>query len=91
MVVSLRPERLKRYKDVAMLLIKYGRSDLISAAGLEGSVLPDEIGDDKSGVGSRAGPLHLFRTGYRARWRNFRARGEIWRSGIQGNTADHRG
>lgn len=43
MVVSLKPERLKRYKDVAMLLIKYGRSDLISAAGLEGSILPDEI------------------------------------------------
>jgi predicted unusual protein kinase regulating ubiquinone biosynthesis (AarF/ABC1/UbiB family) len=43
MVVSLKPERLRRYKDVAMLLIKYGRSDLISAAGLEGSVLPDEI------------------------------------------------
>src|SRR5437763_15351098 len=43
MVVSLKPERLKRYKDVAMLLIKYGRSALIRAAGLEGSVLPDEI------------------------------------------------
>ena len=43
MVVSLKPERLKRYKDVAMLLIKYGRSDLISVAGLEGSILPDEI------------------------------------------------
>ena len=43
MAVSLKPERLKRYKDVAMLLIKYGRSDLISVAGLEGSVLPDEI------------------------------------------------
>lgn len=43
MVVSLKPERLKRYKDVAMLLIKYGRSDLINVAGLEGSVLPDEI------------------------------------------------
>ena len=43
MVVSLKPERLKRYKDVAMLLIKYGRSDLISVAGLEGSVVPDEI------------------------------------------------
>ncbi len=43
MVVSLKPERLKRYKDVAMLLIKYGRSDLISPAGLEGSVLPDEM------------------------------------------------
>src|SRR5678809_1546316 len=43
MVVSFKPERLKRYKDVAKLLIKYGRSDLISAAGLENSVLPDEI------------------------------------------------
>jgi ubiquinone biosynthesis protein len=43
MVVSLKPERLKRYKDVAMLLIKYGRSDLVHVAGLEGSVLPDEI------------------------------------------------
>lgn len=46
MVVSLKPERLKRYKDVAMLLIKYGRSDLISAAGLEDSVLPDEIAEE---------------------------------------------
>jgi len=36
MGVSLKPERLKRYKDVAMLLIKYGRSDLVQAAGLEG-------------------------------------------------------
>ena len=36
MGVSLKPERLKRYKDVAMLLIKYGRSDLVQEAGLEG-------------------------------------------------------
>jgi ubiquinone biosynthesis protein len=43
MVVSLKPERLKRYKDVAMLLIKYGRADLLSPAGLENSVLPEEI------------------------------------------------
>jgi ubiquinone biosynthesis protein len=35
MGVSLKPERLKRYKDVAMLLIKYGRSDLVSQEGLE--------------------------------------------------------
>ena len=47
MVVTFKPERLKRYKDVAMLLIKYGRSDLISAAGLENSVLPDEIAEEK--------------------------------------------
>lgn len=51
MVVSLKPERLKRYKDVALLLIKYGRSDLISAAGLENSVLPDEIAEE---AGARA-------------------------------------
>src|SRR4030095_14630502 len=41
MGVSLKPERLKRYKDIAMLLIKYGRSDLISEAGLEGLDLED--------------------------------------------------
>lgn len=43
MGISLKPDRLKRYKDVAMLLIKYGRSDLISQAGLEESVLPEEM------------------------------------------------
>ena len=43
MALLLKPERLKRYKDVAMLLIKYGRSDLISKAGLEESVLPGEL------------------------------------------------
>jgi len=41
--ISLKAERLKRYKDVALLLIKYGRSDLISQAGLEDSVLPEEM------------------------------------------------
>ena len=43
MALLLKPDRLKRYKDVAMLLIKYGRSDLISKAGLEDSVLPEEL------------------------------------------------
>ncbi len=37
-MVSLKPERLKRYKDVAMLLVKYGRSDLVKQAGLEDSL-----------------------------------------------------
>ena len=57
MVVSLKPERLKRYKDVAMLLIKYGRSDLLTPAGLENSVLPEEIaeetGNGEPGTGNR--------------------------------------
>jgi predicted unusual protein kinase regulating ubiquinone biosynthesis (AarF/ABC1/UbiB family) len=50
MVVSLKPERLKRYKDVATLLIKYGRSDLVRQAGLESSVLPDEMAAESSGA-----------------------------------------
>src|SRR5437773_110669 len=50
MVVSLKPERLKRYKDVAMLLIKYGRSDLISQAGLEGSIGASEIAKETVGA-----------------------------------------
>src|SRR5215831_8217515 len=34
MVLSLKPERLKRYKDVVALLIKYGRSDLVEHSGI---------------------------------------------------------
>jgi len=33
--ISLHPERLKRYTDIARLLFKYGRSDLVARAGLE--------------------------------------------------------
>ncbi len=32
MTLSLKPERLKRYKDVVALFVKYGRSDLVSNA-----------------------------------------------------------
>jgi len=41
-MVSLKPERLKRYKDVALLLVKYGRSDLVKQAGLEDHLDLDE-------------------------------------------------
>lgn len=41
-MVSLKTERLKRYKDVTMLLVKYGRSDLVKQAGLEDSLEADE-------------------------------------------------
>lgn len=41
-MVSLKTERLKRYKDVTMLLVKYGRSDLVKQAGLEDSLELDE-------------------------------------------------
>ena len=41
-MVSLKTEHLKRYKDVAMLLAKYGRSDLVKQSGLEESLELDE-------------------------------------------------
>lgn len=34
-MLSLKTERLKRYKDIALLLNKYGRSDLVKQAGLD--------------------------------------------------------
>ena len=41
-MVSLKPERLKRYKDITMLMVKYGRSDLVKQAGLEEHLELDE-------------------------------------------------
>ena len=35
MGISLKPQHLKRYKDIAWLLMKYGRSDLVKSAGLD--------------------------------------------------------
>lgn len=40
-MLSLRPEHVKRYKDVARLLFRYGRGDLVRRAGLS-DLLPDE-------------------------------------------------
>jgi hypothetical protein len=33
--ISLRPDRLKRYRDLALLLFKYRRADLVTRAGLD--------------------------------------------------------
>ncbi|HMF57318.1 MAG TPA: AarF/UbiB family protein [Pyrinomonadaceae bacterium] len=38
MGISLKPEHLKRYKEIAALLWKYGRSDLINQVGLEEAI-----------------------------------------------------
>jgi hypothetical protein len=35
MALSLKPERIKRYRDVVALLIKYGRPDLVQQSDLE--------------------------------------------------------
>ena len=38
MAISLKPEHLKRYKDIALLLVKYGRADLVKSAGLDATI-----------------------------------------------------
>ncbi len=67
MVLSLRPQHLGRYKDVARLLAKYGRSDLVRQAGLDdlaetdsatGDAVPpkaEELADDLE----RLGPTYI--------------------------------
>jgi len=47
--LSLHPERLKRYKDVARLLFKYGRSDLVRRAGLDEALAGESLTPDTSG------------------------------------------
>ena len=49
MGLSLKAEHLKRYKDFARLLWKYGRSDLLSGAGLS-ELLPEERRDAPQGA-----------------------------------------
>jgi ubiquinone biosynthesis protein len=41
MGISLKPKHLKRYKDIALLLIKHGRSDVVKHAGLQDALEPD--------------------------------------------------
>jgi predicted unusual protein kinase regulating ubiquinone biosynthesis (AarF/ABC1/UbiB family) len=38
MGISLRTEHLKRYRDIAVLLMKYGRADMVQRAGLEEAI-----------------------------------------------------
>ena len=40
---SLRRENLKRYKDLARLFVKYGRTELVQQAGLEEALTGDEV------------------------------------------------
>lgn len=43
MSFSLRPEHVRRYRDVARLLVKHGRSELVRAADLDLAWLGDEV------------------------------------------------
>jgi predicted unusual protein kinase regulating ubiquinone biosynthesis (AarF/ABC1/UbiB family) len=48
MGISLRPDNLKRLKDIALLLIKYGRSDLIRTPGFEAILDHEALAADPS-------------------------------------------
>jgi len=56
MAISLKTEHLKRYKDIAWLLMKYGRSDLVKQAGLE-EALTEETEKFRDGVPAEAREL----------------------------------
>ena len=55
MTTSLKPEHLKRYRDIARLVLKYGRSDLLPASGLE--EVAEEEAPAAADVTSRADEL----------------------------------
>jgi ubiquinone biosynthesis protein len=43
MIQALSPHHLKRYKDIAMLLLKYGRSDLVQKMGLHETLAKENL------------------------------------------------
>lgn len=49
MELSLQPRHLRRYREIAGLLLRHGRSDLVSSAGLEqvldAAAVPEEVAD----------------------------------------------
>src|SRR5690349_12526108 len=54
MTMSLKAEHLKRYMDIARLLIKHGRPDIVREAGVE---LPAEEQSRESGAAAKADEL----------------------------------
>lgn len=61
MGISLRPRHLKRYKDIAVLLAKYGHGDLVSQMGLDAEVDPGAQGkaEDLARDLERLGPTYV--------------------------------
>jgi len=50
MKISLKPKHLKRYKDIALLLIKHGRSDVVKHAGLHDALELDTSVETTAGA-----------------------------------------
>lgn len=50
MKLSIKPQHLKRYKDIAVLLLKYGREDIVKLSGLEETIKDRHRNIDKSKI-----------------------------------------
>src|SRR6185295_17392138 len=60
MGISLRPELLKRYKDLAALFIKYGRSDLVvDAEEAAAEAAPPETAENLTSDLEKLGPTYV--------------------------------
>lgn len=67
MAISLKPQHLNRYRQIAWLFVKYGRSDLVKESGLEGTleaeqrVTPKEAAEaeDLAGDLEKLGPTFV--------------------------------
>ncbi len=55
MGILIKPEHLKRYRDIAWLLMKYGRADLVKSAGLEEAV--EEVAGEEQALPAEAEEL----------------------------------
>ncbi len=43
MSLSLKPQHLKRYKDIAMLFLKYGHADMVHQFGLRAALNDEDL------------------------------------------------
>ena len=57
MGLSLKPEHLKRYKDIASLFARYGRSDIINQGGFNGTLEASRNTDRDVGIKAKAADL----------------------------------
>jgi ubiquinone biosynthesis protein len=53
--VSFKPDHLRRYRDIATLLLKYGRADLVAGAGLDWAATTDDEDADLDPTQADAG------------------------------------
>src|SRR5947207_11106500 len=59
MGISLKPQHLNRYRQIAWLFVKYGRSDLVKETGLDGTLPAEQRVTPKEAAQASELPQHL--------------------------------